>query len=107
MDFVLRRRFSSAKSQLILRNFNNNFDAIRNGKDFIPSYLDLKDVIFTDRLKKFAPIKRQYIELSSKHGQCSRRLEDVNDNMKRSEAQMLRNEIADIESVFSSIFFKN
>ncbi|VDO55525.1 unnamed protein product [Onchocerca flexuosa] len=45
-----------------------------------------------------APIRQQYIELSGKHGQCSRRLQAMKDSMKHSAAQILRNEITDIES---------
>ncbi|VDK87782.1 unnamed protein product, partial [Litomosoides sigmodontis] len=51
-----------------------------------------------DKLKKLAPIQQQYIELIGEHGQCTRRLQDIKDNMKHSAAQILRNEIADIES---------
>lgn len=54
---------------------------------------------FIDQLKKLAPIHQQYIELTGEHGQCTRRLQDMKDNMKHSAAQILRNEIADIESV--------
>ncbi|KAL3994489.1 RecF/RecN/SMC N terminal domain family protein [Acanthocheilonema viteae] len=50
-----------------------------------------------DQLKKLAPIRQQYIELSGEHGQYSRRLQAIKDNMKHSAAQILRNEIADIE----------
>ncbi|VDN89119.1 unnamed protein product [Brugia pahangi] len=51
-----------------------------------------------DQLKILAPIRQQYIELSGEHGQCSRRLQAIKDNMKHSAAQILRNEINDIES---------
>ncbi|CAG9531598.1 unnamed protein product [Cercopithifilaria johnstoni] len=51
-----------------------------------------------DQLEKLAPIRQQYIKLSDEHGQCSRRLQIIKDNMKHSAAQILRNEIADIES---------
>lgn len=46
-----------------------------------------------------APVRRQYTELSGKHGQYSRRLQAINESLKHSAAQVLRNEIADIEAV--------
>uniref|UniRef100_A0A8R1TJ54 Structural maintenance of chromosomes protein n=1 Tax=Onchocerca volvulus TaxID=6282 RepID=A0A8R1TJ54_ONCVO len=51
-----------------------------------------------DQLKEMAPIRQRYIELSGEHGQCSRRLQAMKDSMKHSAAQILRNEITDIES---------
>ncbi|KAM3719094.1 Structural maintenance of chromosomes protein [Dirofilaria immitis] len=51
-----------------------------------------------DQLKELAPIRQQYIELSGKLGQYSRRLQSIKDNMKHSTTQILRNEITDIES---------
>uniref|UniRef100_A0A915PWC6 Structural maintenance of chromosomes protein n=1 Tax=Setaria digitata TaxID=48799 RepID=A0A915PWC6_9BILA len=51
-----------------------------------------------NQLKELAPVRQQYIELSGEHGQCSRRLQAIKDNMKHSAAEILRNEISDIES---------
>ncbi|VDK46893.1 unnamed protein product [Gongylonema pulchrum] len=56
-----------------------------------------------ERLKALAPIRQQYSELSGQHGQYSRRLQAIHESLKHSAAQILRNEIADIEA---SQYFK-
>ncbi|VDN24720.1 unnamed protein product [Gongylonema pulchrum] len=51
-----------------------------------------------ERLQALASIRQQYSELSGQHGQYSRRLQAIHESLKHSAAQILRNEIADIEA---------
>uniref|UniRef100_A0A1I8EKE5 Structural maintenance of chromosomes protein n=1 Tax=Wuchereria bancrofti TaxID=6293 RepID=A0A1I8EKE5_WUCBA len=70
----------------------------RGNKPALLTSLDTTTKNIEHQLKILAPIRKQYIELSGEHGQCSRRLQAIKDNMKHSAAQILHNEISDIES---------